>query len=219
MTTSLYIPTSKNKKTGNIIQQFIGKTRNDSKASCKGCPLLNRQSEKPAKDKGQVTCYAQWGTEAWGHSQIIKAWARGKDYSLSNALKRRSKESRFVRFSTLGDSSALNKKTLLKDEKTIRKEGLGVLNYTHFWKSKGKHLKGRAMASCDSWQDAKKAATLGWRTFLHVPHLDRLQGKTEEGLSFTKCPAQRTDNKITCDKCGLCDATKKAVDIIVIEDH
>ena len=222
----LYVSKSKNRKTGNIIQQFIGKTRDESKATCDSCPLLVMKGDKAEGDKDQTSCYSQYGSEGWAHTIMIKAKERGKDYSLKNALANRSSDSKYVRFGVIGDASGINPKVIARDEKMVRDAGLGVLNYTHFWKirsnektPKGAHLKGRAMASVDSWADAKRAVQEGWRAFLHVPKIDKLQGKTEDGHSFTKCPAQRTDNKITCNNCGLCDATKKAVDIILVDDH
>lgn len=222
----LYTSKSLNKKTGNIIQQFIGKSRDESKATCKGCPLLKIKRDKAEADKGQATCYSQNGTESWAHSHMIRTLERGKDYSLRHALDHRDKESRYVRFGVIGDASGIDPKKLTRDEQTVRDAGLGVLNYTHFWKIRGKektpkgaHLKGHAMASVDTWEDAKRAVREGWRAFLHVPKIKTLQGRTAEGYSFTKCPAQRTNNKVTCNKCGLCDGTKKAVDIIIINDH
>ena len=222
----MYVSKSDNRKTGNIIQQFIGKSRDESRATCKGCPLLLKKAEKAEEDKGQVTCYSQWGSESWAHTIMLKAKKRGKDYSLRRALKNRSRDSKYVRFGVIGDSSGIDPKILARDEETVRAEGLGVINYTHFWKirgaektPKGAHLKGHAMASADSWEEARLAVSEGWRVFLHLPKIETLQGKTEDGDSHTWCPAQRTNNRITCNKCGLCDATKKAVDIIIVDDH
>ena len=48
--------------------------------------------------------------------------------------------------------------------------------------------------------------------------IDKLQGKVG-GLSYTVCPAQREGSKVTCNDCGLCDATKRAVDVIVFIEH
>ena len=222
----LYTSQSKNRKTGNIIQQFIGKSRDESKTTCQGCPLLMKKAEKAEGDKEQATCYSQWGSESWAHTSMIKARDKGKNYSLKHALDNRTRDSKYVRFGVIGDTSGINPETLARDEQTVRDAGLGVLNYTHFWKvrgrektPKGAHLKGHAMASVDSWDDAKRAVNEGWRAFLHLPKIDKLQGKTEAGHSFTKCPAQRTNNKITCNDCGLCDGAKKAVDIIIVDDH
>ena len=222
----LYVSKSKNRKTGNIIQQCIGKSRDESKKTCQGCPLLLKKAEKAKEDKGQAVCYSQWGSEGWAHTIMLKAKDKGKDYSLQTALDNRSRDSKYVRFGVIGDASGIDPKTLARDEQIVRDAGLGVLNYTHFWKvrgqektPKGAHLKGHAMASADTWEDAKQAVNEGWRVFLHLNKIEKLQGKTAEGYSFTKCPAQRTNNKITCNMCGLCDGIKKAVDIIIVNNH
>jgi len=208
MTEALYVAQSGNRKTGDIPQQFIGATRQDSLESCGGCPLLEQ------------VCFAQNGTEAWAHGQIIRALARGKDYSLAQALEYRDKDAAYVRFGAIGDPSALEPAQYFADEHACREAGLGVISYTHFWKSsgprsRGRHLKGHAMASCDTWQEAQTAVNRGWRATVHVKRLHALQGKTTQGARFTLCPAQRTHNRIQCNDCGLCDATKRAAEIIV----
>lgn len=203
-----YVARSCNQKTGDIPQQFVGATRDESRATCQGCPLLD------------TICYAQNGTEAYfGHRQIIKTAATGKDYSIEQALKKRNKRSKYVRFGAIGDPSAIEPETYTKHERMVRESGMGLLSYTHFWKSRGQHLKGRAMASCDTWEEAEEATDQGWRAAVHVPALDKPQGKTASGKRYTLCPAQRTRNRIQCNDCGLCDATKQAAEIIVFLNH
>lgn len=203
---ALYTSKSNNVKTGNIPQQFIGANREDSKLSCKGCPLLEK------------VCYAQNGTEAYfGHNSVIRANNKGKDYSLQNALDNRAKSAKYFRLGAIGDPSAV--KDVIKVGEKIREEGLGVLSYTHFWNSRGEFLKGHAMASCDTWEEAEEATNRGWRATVHVDELKEKQGKTETGKRFTLCPAQRTENKIKCNDCGLCDAKLKAAEIIVFLNH
>ena len=203
---ALYTAKSNNVKTGNIPQQFIGETRELSKESCSGCPLLEK------------VCYAQNGTEAYfGHNSVIRANKKGKDYTLGNALKNRAKTAKYVRLGSIGDPSAVE--DILEVGQTIREEGLGVLSYTHFWDSRGKFLKGEAMASCDTWEEAEQATNDGWRATVHVEALEQKQGKTETGKRFTLCPAQRTDNRIKCNDCGLCDAKRDAAEIIVFLNH
>lgn len=204
-----YTPQSNNRKTGNIIQQFIGKNLEESRKSCEGCELLKNK-----------TCYSQFGSVSWGMRAIEKAVKKGKDYSLKNALKNKHKESKYVRFGTIGDSSSIRNNVMFSAEKQIRKAGLGILNYTHFWKTKGKHLIKRAMASCDSWEDVLVAIKRGWRTTLiQTPDFlkkNGTHGKYKEH-KWLVCPAQSFKNKrITCNSCGLCDASKTHLTPIII---
>ena len=58
----LYTSQSENRKTGNIPQQYIGTSREESRDSCRGCPLLER------------VCYAQNGTVGhFGHPNMLKS--------------------------------------------------------------------------------------------------------------------------------------------------
>lgn len=205
--TPYYTPTSSNRKTGNIPHQFIGQTRQESKGTCQGCALL------------ETICYAHKGTDAMAHASIIRAAQKGKDYSLARALAKRDAQARFVRFGTIGDPSGIDPEAYQTAEQACRDEGLGVLSYTHFWGSRGAHLKGHAMASCDSWDQAEQATSQGWRAAVHVPTLAQPQGQTASGTRYTLCPAQRTENRVQCNDCGLCDATRKAADIIVFLEH
>jgi len=214
---ALYTSKSNNVKTGNIPQQFIGETRELSKESCSGCPLLKPKINENGEPE-EIPCYAQNGTEGYfGHNSVIRANKNGKDYTLDNALKNRAKTAKYVRLGSIGDPSAVE--DVLEVGQTIREEGLGVLSYTHFWDSRGEFLKGEAMASCDTWEEAEEATNRGWRATVHVDKLEQKQGKTETGKRFTLCPAQRTDNRIKCNDCGLCDAKRDAAEIIVFLNH
>lgn len=236
---ALYTPTSKNAKTGNIPQSYIGTTCDETNASCEGCPLrikkVSEDSKRAGKSKVQrfgMGCYAWGGTAVWGLKNMQKAYARGKEYSIDTAIAKSIRSAKYLRQAVIGDPSAVNRDTYFSDEAKARNAGLGVLSYTHFWQTRGAWLKGFAMASCDTVADAEKAVSEGWRAAVHVPEMKdisgdnaRLQGKTASGASFTLCPNQRADkadargNTPQCNDCGLCDATKKAVDIVVFLDH
>jgi hypothetical protein len=200
----LYTASSDNVKTGPIPQQYIGNTVEQSIESCKGCVLL--------KDK---TCYAQHGTVKWfGFNHILNS---GKDYSLYTALKNRNPLAKYARFGTLGDSSAIPKGIFLKHFETVRISGLKILNYTHFWKTRGKHLINTALASCDKWEQTVEAADLGWRTSLWVDKLTATHGKYK-GLRWFQCPFQT--HAIKCNDCGLCDPENRYIaPIVVFKKH
>jgi hypothetical protein len=202
-----YTPRSSNRKTGNIPQQFVGLTRQESKATCHGCPLL------------ASSCYAHRGTENWAHSGVIKAAGQGKDYSLATAIRDRHPTARYVRFGAIGDPSGLGARMYRQAEQLVRDAGLGVLSYTHFWRTRGKALKGHAMASCETWEQVELATSQGWRAAVHVPGLDKPVGKTASGKTYALCPAQKTNLRVQCNACGLCDATHKGPEVIVFLDH
>jgi len=204
-----YVGNSSNSKTGNIVQQFIGGTREESKKTCTGCPLLDNHH-----------CYAQYRSEAWAHTWLIKK-QKEKDYTLKGALKKRDPKSRYIRLGSIGDPSAIKLDNYLRIVAQAKKVGLGILSYTHFWKSRGSHLRGLALASCDSWDSALEAVKKKWRATIWVEK-DFIQkngnkGKVN-GVKFAQCPYQT--HGTTCNKCGLCDPTKDyLVPIIVFQRH
>ena len=206
MTESLWTGRSSNRKTGDIPQQFIGLSREESKASCTGCPLLADKS-----------CYAHFGSEAWGHSAMIKASARGKDYSLDNALSKRAKTAKYVRLGAIGDPCVTPIRAIAQ---TVKSFGLGLLSYTHFWRD-NQDLKALAMASCDQWTDVVDAVKMGFRATLHVkPEWLKTNGTkgSINGVKFAQCPNQT--HGTTCNDCGLCDPTRTlTVPVIIFQEH
>jgi len=205
-----YVGQSSNRKTGNIPQQFIGGTRKESMKTCEGCKLL-----------ASKVCYAQFGTESIAHGSVRRASARGKDYTLQTALDNRSTHARYFRFGTIGDPSGIPDRILRKAERVARNSGLRVLNYTHFWATRGKHLLGRAMASCDTFKDAWKAVHQGWRATVVVSQnfIDKHGTKgVYRGKRWALCPYQSHGTQ--CNDCGLCDGSRsELLPIIVFKEH
>lgn len=223
-----YTARSLNDKTGNIPTQWIGKNQEESMSTCQGCPLLESK-----------LCYSQYGTVGrFGLRAISKAAETGKNYTIEAALCDRHPRARYVRFGSIGDPAAIPAETYNRHVAMVRSHGLGVLSYTHFWRTRGRHLKGKALASCDSLEDAEAAVNEGWRATLHVKTMPQAQGVTEGGHNYTLCPAQRgykqlgpkqrrRDNPhydpkysgMTCNSCGLCDPSRKGLDIVIFEEH
>ena len=219
----LYIGRSTNAKTGDIPQQYIGATVEQARSSCHGCPLLLPTTRRPHGSTFRQRvfgfgCYAWRGYVAQGFRHMARAFARGKDYSLTTALANTLRSARYIRFGALGDPSAVDPDVLLAHEQHVRAAGLGILSYTHFWHSRGAHLKGRALASCETWLEAELAVSLGWRVALHVESLGKSQGRTEQGSTYLLCLWEGTHPR-QCNACGLCDATRKGPDIIVFLDR
>lgn len=214
---ALYTSRSTNTKTGDIPQQLVGQTQQECYDSCEGCPLrpvINEQG-KPQDSE----CYAWRGLSHMGAVSMWTSAERGKDQTLATALKKRAKTAKFVRFGRQGDPSAIDKKQIKKDIKDIRAEGLGVLGYTHKWRTTGKHLKGQLMASCDTWDDVRDAKKQGWRATLYQISVEGNKGITEDGIKWVKCPYQ-TDKNVQCNDCGLCDATRAPkLDLVIFVKH
>lgn len=204
-----YTARSNNVKTGDVPQQFIGGSRKESMDTCFGCKLLESK-----------VCYAQFKSVGWAHSNVIKH-APHKDYTLETALLKRSPHAKYFRFGTIGDPSGIDDNLLVKAESAVRRAGLRVLNYTHFWATRGKHLVGRAMASCDSMAEAVKAVKAGWRATVVVPQnfVDKWGTKgVYKGLRWAVCPYQTHGTQ--CNDCGLCDGARKdLLPIIVFKQH
>lgn len=214
-TKMLWVGTSKNPKTGNIPQGYVGQTRDIAKKSCEGCPLLEK------------SCYHWKGSSQMGHGAMARGHAKSPErYTLESALNNSVRSARYARGAVGGDPSAIDRETVQGYHDQIRSFGLrGLILYTHFASGKGSHLKGLAMASCDL-EEADQHVTNGWRAaavlpmkmegvkkFKDVPTYDGREFKTKDGRKVVICPAQ-TKRGVDCNTCGLCDPMKKAADVI-----
>jgi hypothetical protein len=165
-------------------------------------------------------CYAHRARIAWGHANVIRST---KARSIEAALRASIRSARYIRFGTIGDPSAIDPNLYDEHMRLARSYGLGVLSYTHLWRTRGRWLRGKALASCDSMHDVYYAIKAGWRAAVHLPKshpvIQARDGKTKYGATFKLCPAERERCKITCNDCGLCDPTRQAVDIIVFKNR
>ncbi len=193
---AMWTGTTKNRKTGDVPTLAIGRTRQQSLESCKGCKQL---------ETGE--CYAQFGTPAMGHNSMIKAAAKGKDYSLKAALKQSKRSAKMARFGSIGDPGALPHSYLIKAADACRKAGLDVVGYTHHWRTKPK-LAGLLMASCDDISEADAALAMGYRVAVVLPwdHVGKFT--TPNGAKGIVCPAMVKEG-LTCNECRLCDGSKR----------
>ena len=220
----LWVGVSGNIKTGNIPQGYVGESKEENRASCEGCPLL---------DDG---CYHHQGTGRMAHSSMIRANKKNPArYELKTALKKAVRTARYARGAVGGDPAALTREQVDGYISTLRSAGLkGLLLYTHFWEGRGAHLKGVAMASCDTLEQADRAVDAGWRAAVILPASlpssgrNRLKTPAWEGEKFTTpsgrrvvvCPAQRPELRKDCNTCGLCDPTKhERVPVIGFLEH
>lgn len=203
---ALWVRGGRNTKTGDVPALHIGRTRAESKASCEGCPLL---------DNGN--CYAQYGTPAIAHSAMVKAHARGKDYSLKAALAGSRRAAKMVRLGAIGDPGALSLRYLSKAIKMIRSEGMDAVGYTHHWRERP-DLAGMLMASCDTIAQADEALAMGYRAAVVLPADHVGSFTTPNGAKGIVCPAIKAPGKVTCNTCRLCDGSKRGP-VIGFPDH
>ena len=225
-TEMMWTARSKNIKTGDIPQGYVGQTIDKAKASCEGCPLLDDD------------CYHWKGSSQLGHISMTKGYAkrRPEAYSLEAVLPSAARSAKYARGAVGGDPHVFSVETVKGWFKSLKGAGFkGLLLFTHFAKTKGAHLKGLAMASCNL-DEADELVELGWRTaailpfkapklsatkkskFKDIPEYDGRPITTKAGRKVVVCPAQ-THDKITCNDCGLCDASKEAADVIGFLQH
>ena len=216
----LWRPTSGNKKTGNIPQGYVGETKEQTEASCAGCSWRRKD---PETGTGGGCYYWQGQTQGAHRSMRVRERRHPDEYTLAYALRHARRTAQHVRAAVGGDPNVFTRETVLSWHAKVQHRGFrGLLIYTHFFKTKGAHLKGLAMASCDTLAEADEAVDAGWRAAVTITshkapgaNKPQLRKKTEwsgqqyttpKGRPVVLCPAQvgRRD----CNTCGLCDPTK-----------
>ena len=227
MTEMLWTGTSRNGKTGNIPQGYVGETIDKAKASCVGCPVLD------------TVCYHWKGSSQLGHHQMAKGFANGNDYSLKYAISKSVRSAQYIRAAVGGDPSAFTREQVEDWNLEAKEAGFkGIIMYTHFPETKGNHLKGLSMGSVDfeggldkALQKADQLIAEGWRVALAVPFrapgakkpakYPLWQGETfttPAGVKGVICPSQ-IKRGITCNTCGLCNAVMQAASLIIFLVH
>jgi hypothetical protein len=223
----LWVGTSTNDKTGNIPQGYVGEDREQTEKSCEGCPLR----------KGG--CYHWQGNARGAQASMQRAHAKNPDsdrYTLKTALSKSRRMARYVRGAVGGDPWVFDRETVQGWLADIEEQGLaGMLLYTHFAADKGEHLKGLAMASVHSLEEADDRIDEGWRaamvadfktpdskrsTLNKVPTWNGEEFTTPKGRKGIVCPAQY--KAVDCNSCGLCNAQRvngEAAPMIVFLKH
>jgi hypothetical protein len=218
----LWTATSKNDKTGNIPQGYVGEDKAQTEASCEGCPMR----------KGG--CYHWSGMPRAAQASMQRAYVNKPERStLAHALRNSSRIARYVRGAVGGDPWVFDRETVEGWVRDLKAEGLkGLLLYTHFASSKGAHLKGLAMASVHSLDEADDRIREGWRVAMTAPYklpgskrstlnsLPEWAGETmttPDGHKGIVCPAQY--KAVDCNSCGLCDASRDNAPLIIFLQH
>jgi len=177
-----------NEKTGIIPTQYVGTSREESLASCRGCNL------SPEAEGG---CYAWGGRASRGANSVRRAYQNGRPSTLADAIARAPRSARCVRFGAIGDPARVDRAEILANIELARAEGFKVLGYTHHWREEPVTgvLRRNFLASCETLQQAEEARSRGWLVSVAGP-------LSVAGMAT--CPNYKRP-EIQCNRCGLCD--------------
>jgi len=195
---------SKNRKTGDMIQTYI--IRRDISptdavqsgadfsicGSCVHRGTVERVGKK-TRNKGR-TCYVNLGQ---GALSVYKTYIRNAYPAWDGT----GIENRIVRLGTYGDPAAVP----VHVWESLLRDASGFTGYTHQWRDpRFAALKKYCMASADSAVEALTAQAKGWRTFR--VSLNQQNDPRQSGEAL--CPAsEEAGKKLTCDLCLACDGT------------
>jgi len=217
---ALWRPGTANSKTGNVASLYIGRTKEESRATCEGCPLL------PTK-----RCYAQFGTPNLGASSMRKRYAeKGREaggYSFANLAATLTPDT-WLRDAQLGDSGRLDRVAIRAAHTVARRLGKGVIAYTHAWREVAERGdEDLWCASTGSLEEADEALAAGFRRATTVLPWDAYGNgrtfKTPGGTPGIICPNLYLEHvkgeKLSCSDCGMCDPQSKGAAVIGFPDH
>jgi hypothetical protein len=209
----LWTARSRNDKTGDVPTAWIGADRAMCLDSCKGCPYA------PIEIDGDGSCYAHAKTPRIGHASVVKAAARGKDYSIGAAIKGARRSARMLRYTALGDGGRTAPGVAAQIRSAARAAKLALVGYTHHWRedSVAAEWRGFLMASCGTLAEADTALANGWRATVVVPVEHPTRSTTPNGAKVVVCPAQ-VSKRVKCNDCRLCDASKPGP-VIAFREH
>jgi hypothetical protein len=150
---------SSNVKTGDVPTAWVGRTKDETLKSCKGCPMLGNG------------CYAHKGTTSMGRASTQKRAAKHpEEYTVQYALNHRAITAKMVRISAIGDvghpSIKIEEVLLaLADIHRYSNNSLEIIGYTHFWRlpRNQQYLRKYLRASCSNELEAQQALRLGWK--------------------------------------------------------
>ena len=199
---------SKNAKTGNMIQTWILREdiaphiaikSGDDASICGNCRHRGRHDGK--RWTSTRTCYVQVHNAP---TSIWRAYHRGSYGSrVSTPMQTIAiGTGRKVRIGSYGDPAAVPARVW----DMLTTHASGWTGYTHQWAhmsaKRAARMQRYCMASCDTLAERAEAQARGWRTFTVTP--DRASVPALDVL----CPASaEAGRKSTCAKCGLCKGT------------
>jgi hypothetical protein len=218
------IDSSKNRKTGGLIQCYIirsniapldaSKTGADVSicGSCKhrGMPT-NNPMKKQAEGRG---CYVNLGQ---GPTIVYKGLKRGIYPQATPEQAQAFTAGQGVRLGAYGDPAAIPK--AVWDRMILAKASFWT-GYTHNLKVQPS-MSDLCMVSADNQQQSASAKSHGRRSFRVIPLAQwKAKGKAAVSSHEILCPASaEAGSRVTCDSCKLCNGTKSKGKSIAIVAH
>ena len=212
--TILSWPRTSNGKTGDVPTVAVG-TQEARVASCNACTL------RPVAEGGDGRCYARRvfrsveiqvrrGEQAAAAGRKVGFYP-GLDGFL-RALRERSGTAKIVRFGSVGDPSWWLPSEWAFMRAATMGAGLTPICYTSRWREPtAAHLRGQAMASTTSPEEAAEAVRAGWQATAILPwDYDTSKPRFVVpgfGAIGVVCPEQ-TGRVKSCNDCRLCDGTR-----------
>lgn len=211
--------TSRNSKTGNLVQTWILRSdvspvaaihTGQDESICGACPhrgTLETQEDGSTRNRGR-SCYVSvfqaprsvWETAKRGNYPRVKG-VRGA--ALLAGLN--------IRLGAYGDPAAIPFHVW---ERLLARANPAT-GYTHQWKTCDKRFARYCMASADNVQEAQEAQAMGYRTF-------RVGSKAESIVQGVEslCPAsEEAGKRTTCAACNLCGGDRIKAKSIFIPIH
>jgi hypothetical protein len=193
---------SKNGKTGNMIQTWILRSRvHPSRAVRRG---RDRAVCGTCRFRGGRGCYVQVGKAP---AAVWRGVKRGIYPVFDAAVHGSLFSGRAIRLGSYGDPAAVPPSAW---REVLRLCSGGHTGYTHAWKGIGADYLGLLQASCDNAQEAVAANEAGWRSFTVLPgSLESFAGaESLPGLGVL-CVAESRGR--SCLDCRLCSGSRANV--------
>ena len=216
----IFLPKSKNKKTGNMCQVYIlvmdidpriaSKTGADY-SICGNCKHRGTPTNDPNRSyaKGR-TCYVNL---AQGVLVVYKQLMKGAYPMVNNHKDIQSLgENQVIRLGTYGDPSAVP--SYIWD--SLLSKAKKHTGYTHQSKIASADVRAdQCMMSADSYEESKQFWSKGFRTFRVLQKNEVLDSKNE-----VLCPASKEAGKrTTCEQCVLCSGSNINAKSVAIYQH
>ena len=206
----ILIGSSKNRKTGGMVQSFIlvkdvdpitaNRTGLDS-LICGQCPHRGTPNDNGKGLATGRTCYVNIGQ---GVSQVWKAYRRGSYPVLTRSQALAIVQGKGLRIGTYGDGAFVPDSVW----EPLIKSASHVTAYTH----QGIQQNSVYMQSAETLDQARKVWESGKRTFRVIPLVSDIDRKNE-----VICPASKeAGNKTTCTECKLCNGNAKAKSVAIV---
>jgi len=208
------IRSSKNSKTGNLVQSYILRADVDpvtAAAEGKDAAICGQCEHRPklAKKTGKPPCYVNLGRAPL---MVFNAYHRGSYKRVTPEEAAAIIAGLKLRLGTYGDPYAAP----VNLWQALTQYTAGHTGYSHQWKRNRFNVdqwKALIMASADNLDDAALANLMGLRVF-------RVTTTADKQKDETTCPASAEGGRrAQCADCLLCAGTSKAARDIVIQDH